>query len=249
MKLGIGIPILGDVPGEAFASHTHTIADAIRVFGHGEVCLFTSVGIAPHDHARQVIVDQALAAGVEKLLFIDADTLTPPRGIECLLTTMEELKVQAVSGYYIRRGSPYTPVWAYEAQPGKWVNVVADPGSGWHDIHVSGLGCCLLDLQWINKNVPKPWFKMRQTDEWTTITDDVVLFEGMRKAGGKLVGQANVVCPHLGKREFVVPQTTALLQIIHKEIVSIYGEFNPDKQPLKPDGKWEEVQTDSTVTK
>lgn len=200
MKLAIGMPIQDDVPGECYGYHLKTVIEAYALLGTGNLVSITPVGVSPHDAARMTIVDEARKNKCDRLFFMDDDTITPIGGITRLMKVMDERNAVAVSGFYLMRGNPYVPVWCKE-QDGQMFKV--DANSGVHEIHYSGLGCCLLDLNWLDENVPQPWFQMKQENGRTTITDDVVLFEAIRKAGGLILGDASLQCPHVGRREFI----------------------------------------------
>ena len=217
MKLAIGLGLQDSVPGEAFSAHVHTIIEAQELVSPGKddanVLLITPFDVVPHDNMRQMVVDIAVENGCDRLFFMDDDTLTPSGGITRLMDIMDkdERKPVAISGFYLRRGYPYTSVWSCQKDDG-WYQVTAD--SGLHVIHSSGLGCCLIDLKWLKKNVPEPWFRMKQDDHKTLITDDGVLFEGIRKAGGVLLGDGAIQCAHVGRREIITSENANRLREI-----------------------------------
>ncbi len=228
MKLAIGMPISDDVPGECFGHHVATIVEASKKYGMGDgngVYLISPVGFSPHDAARLNIVNQARKLECDRLFFMDDDTITPTGGITRLMSLMDEKKVPAISGFYLKRGNPYTPVWSRE-QDGNWYNVDADGGV--HEIHVSGLGCCLLDLKWLDQNVPAPWFQMKQENGQTIITDDVVLFEAIRKAGGMILGDAGIQCPHVGRKEFILRETAQILRNTSDALKTFLNPVKPE---------------------
>lgn len=217
MKLAIGMGLQESVPGEAFSSHVHTIIEAQRLVSPGKddknVLLITPFDVVPHDNMRQMVAALAIENGCDRLFFMDDDTLTPSGGFTQLMKIMDEDKRKpvAVSGFYLRRGYPYTSVWSCEKDDG-WYQVTAD--SGVHVIHTSGLGCCLVDLKWLQEKVPQPWFRMKQDDHKTLITDDTVLFEAIRKAGGVLLGDGSVQCAHVGRREIITSESANRLREI-----------------------------------
>lgn len=204
MKIAIGMPIQDNVPGETYGYHVSTIVEVVTKCGTGNVLNICPVGVCPHDAARQQIVDAAIKAKCDRIFFMDDDTITPPCGFITLMDTMDHEKAPAVTGFYARRGDPYTSVWSKQVGE-DWYQVDADGGI--HEIHMAGLGCCLLDLNWLLENVPAPWFQMKQSNGITNVTDDLVLFEAIRKAGGRILGNANVQCIHVGRREYVTRET------------------------------------------
>jgi len=229
MKLAIGLPITETVPGECFGHHVAAIVDATKKYH--DVITITPVGLSPHDYARVTIADQALAAGCDRLMFMDDDTITPRGGIQALMETMDERKAVAVSGFYLRRGNPYTPVWALEKDK-NWYNLDCDGGV--HEIHMTGLGCCLLDLKWLEENLPKPWFRMDQNHRCTIVTDDLVLFRGIRAQNGLILGNADVQCPHIGRREWILRETAPALRNAYESLSDkgIAKVMPPEPLPL-----------------
>src|SRR4051812_8679074 len=114
MKLCVGMPIVETLPGEVFGHHLVTFVEAInhmRKEYKVETMTCTPVGLCPHDFARHTVVEQALKQNCTHLFFIDDDTVTPPGGFVKMWKEMQERKCAAISGFYLRRGNPYTSVW------------------------------------------------------------------------------------------------------------------------------------------
>ena len=240
MRIAIGLPITDSIPGEAFGFHVATIVEAVKYKNSTlDVRTISPVGLCPHDYARHMIGVEAVKMDCDRLFFMDDDTITPKGGFSALMEVMDLKWLEKecpdgikrmvpdpigqapamVSGSYLRRGTPYTAVWSCE-RAGNWYNVDADQGI--HQIHVSGLGCCLIDLHWLREHVPQPWFRMKQNDTHTIITDDVVLFESVRAADGLILGNANVQCPHIGRREFIVRESADALRIVHSQLERMF---------------------------
>lgn len=210
MKLAIGMGIQESLPGQAFLSHVGAILEGFVLVnkekGEENLMLINPLDACPHDKMRQIVMEKAIEGKCDRLFFMDDDTCTPKGGLTHLMKVMDEDERHpvAVSGYYLRRGDPYTPVWACE-KDGSWYQVTAEGGV--HEIHMTGLGCCLLDLKWMEKNLEQPWFRMKQDEKVTLITDDTVLFEGIRKSKGVILGDAFVQCAHIGRREMITSAT------------------------------------------
>jgi hypothetical protein len=210
MKLAIGLGIQDSLPGEAFPAHVGTILEGWNLVNKPgddkNLVLITPFDACPHDKMRWIVAEQAIEKGCDRLFFMDDDTITPRGGLTELMRVMDtdERKPVAVSGFYLRRGDPYTPVWSCK-KDSDWYQVTAEGGV--HEIDMTGLGCCLLDLKWMEKNLPHPWFRMKQDDHCTLITDDTTLFEGIRKADGKILGNAFVQCAHVGRRELITMES------------------------------------------
>lgn len=236
MKLGIALACQESIPGEAFGFHLSTIGEASRLCPFKEedgkvtsgVVTITPVGLTPHDAVRVAQLKAALDAGCDRLFVMDDDTITPRGGLTKLMKEMDERQCQAISGFYVRRGPPYISVWACDRpedkdveKKTKFYQVHAEGGV--HVIHMTGFGCCLIDLKWVDKNVQRPWFKMDQSEEKTEVTDDLVFFRQFKKAGGVLLGDGDVQCTHLGSREWINVKTAALLNAYRKELDEFVG--------------------------
>lgn len=221
-RLCVGMPIMDSIPGECFGHHLATFIEAKKLTMErgGELLSLTPLDLSPHDNARQFIVDKALESDCTHLFFMDDDTITPRGGVYKLLQTMEGLNAKVVSGLYLRRGYPYTSVWSFEREEvvgdgnPQFFSVEADCGV--HEIHSGGLGCALIDLRWMRANVPTPWFKMIQDEKRTLVTDDVTMFKAVRAAKGLILGDADVQCTHVGRREFITRSSAKPLRDVFK---------------------------------
>jgi len=194
MNLALGIPCIENVPGQAFGYHLLVAGEMARF---GTLHVLAPYNLIPHDTARIAIVDQAMEHGCDYLMFVDDDMITPVGSFTKLYEIMKERKPVVVSGYYVRRGYPPTCVWSRKVGDGF---VQVDARSGVHEIHVSGLGCALIDLKWVSENLEKPYFRMTPSDTGTQVTDDTTFFEQVMEKGGLVLGCADVRSGHLGER-------------------------------------------------
>ncbi len=115
--------------------------------------------------------------------------------------------MQAISGHYRRRGHPYTCVWVKinEAAQHLFQSDAAE-GTGTHVIHSSGLGCNLIDLNWCEKHLEHPWFKIGDNPDGSYTWEDAYFHSILHRAEGKLLGHADVRCVHLAERMGVSDQ-------------------------------------------
>jgi hypothetical protein len=219
MRVGIGMPIVDFIAGEAFVAHITTFIEAARLLNSrgGDVVTIIPVGTGPHDRARQTIVDKAIEMGCDRLFMMDDDTITPEGGFSRYMEIMDrdERKPAAVTGLYLRRGMPFTSVWFVRYDGGL---ATVDAEHGIHELSASGLGSCLIDLTWCKENLKDSWFKMDQTATYTEISDDMVFFRGIEKAGGKLLGDADTKCPHLSRPQLIHPSTAVGLRMVHDSL-------------------------------
>lgn len=208
LRLTVGIPIVDSVPGEAMKSHLELLVQIART---AKIHVSTPMNLMPHDRARSIVMEEAFVSQSDYLLFIDDDMIVPKEAYCLLLETMtfKKPKPVAVSGHYYRRGYPYTCVWSKEVE--KQFHCV-DATAGTHEIHTSGLGCCLIDVKWVRENLTAPYFSMKPGEKMTQVTDDITFFDSIRAAGGLVLGNAEVRCGHLGERVVICDQTVVNLR-------------------------------------
>jgi len=211
MKVALGIPVIDGVSAEAFPSH---LAIAVEIARQGQLALFTPRNRMPHDVARWDIWQGAVEQGCDYLLFVDDDNILPIGTFTRLLKVLQDNEgCRVVSGSYLRRGYPYTTVWSKEIK-GQYYNV--DASEGVHEIHVSGLGCALIDLKWCDTHLTRPIFQMFKDEEGLTkITDDVSFYSRVREAGGLILGDADVQCGHVHERVIITRGNADSLRMLH----------------------------------
>lgn len=209
----LAMPILDHVPGEAMLSH---LVMTVEAAAHTNLYVLTPFNTLPHDRARMCAMTPAMDAKCDFIFWVDDDTMCPPDTFPILLQTMREQKAQVVTGHYYRRGYPFTCVWSKD---GKTV----DAPDGVHEIDCSGLGCALVDLKWVMENLKPPFFTMTLEDgkSCSNVTDDVSFYEKVRLAGGKVIGNANVRCTHLGERMVINTKTAEFFRKIMLEYQTI----------------------------
>ena len=196
MRLAYAVPVLADVPGEVFAFHLKNAAECQRLWS--EVRFITPHNICPYDRARRVAVTEAIDAGCDWLWFVDADTAVPPGGLALLMESMDRGHV--ISGWYMRRGYPYTCVWS-KVIDGRTVQLTATDGV--HEIDWTGMGCALINLRWLVSAVQRPWFQYGIDSSGVQTMEDLFFCRKVRQAGGVILGDARVRCGHLLWRELL----------------------------------------------
>jgi len=211
MILGIGMPRVGDVPSEAVSSHMKCAAQAGLHDDIEDIKILDCYNVFPYDRAREMVIKKAIEEKCDYLLFVDADIVLPLNTFSLLFEVLREKNAVAVSGEYHRRGHPYTSVWSKVIQDsnnsGKSkVTFTALAKKGVHLIHASGLGCCLIDLNWVKANIKPPFFKMGFTDQGEDVWEDAFFFSLLYKAGGKVYGHCGVQCSHLLSRLMVTSE-------------------------------------------
>lgn len=217
MNVTIGIPLQDSCPAESFYNLMLLVAKIART---ERICIPPVVNVSPHDRARCLIFEAAEKNHSDYVCFFDDDMIIPDTAfcdmLECF--TLRKPRPVVVSGHYYRRGYPYTSVWSLENPEKKdeWLQVDAD--SGVHQIHISGFGCCMIDMKWVLENLEKPYSYQKSPAQ---VTDDVTFFEQVKSKGGLVLGNANIRCGHLGERVVVCDRTATQLRKNHIEITQL----------------------------
>jgi hypothetical protein len=201
MKTLIGLPTLAPLAPPVVVSLMQLAAEA-RL--HSRIVLSYREGLIPYDKGREALFDEARSSGCDYVLCLDADMLFPQDTFGKLLWELREHKAVAASGLYVRRGFPYSSVWSKKVGD-QWFQVEADSGS--HEIDMTGLGCCLLDFRWMERNLQRPFCTFERCYDKADVLDDESLFDKIRSANGKIIGVGDVQCGHLLTPEFVTLET------------------------------------------
>jgi hypothetical protein len=147
----------------------------------------------PVDEARNIIVEQAKAAGAKYLMFIDDDNLVPPFAIPRLLN----LKAKVASGVYYTKYQPPTPVILKKDYVGGWDKWTYGDVI---DVDYIGLGCALIDMSVFDEMEP-PYFKYSKgsIDPFKAephIGEDVYFCDKVLQAGHKIYVDTYVQVGH-----------------------------------------------------
>lgn len=151
----------------------------------------------PFDHGRNVCCQKLLENNFEYLLFLDDDVLPPADAYMKLAAH----KADIVSGLYIRRSEPISPVMMRVQPDGVPVWVTNFPIGETIEVDYVGAGCLLIHRNVIEK-MAKPWF------DWCVDRDDLPMLAKLsedyyfcRKAkelGYKIKVDTSVQCEHIG---------------------------------------------------
>lgn len=212
-KVGFAVANTGAVHRSVYYSHLLLWGEMIN---HPEIQedLVYIEGAKPHDRARNLTIKDLLDRGCNWWMSLDADVLVPKNAFSDLWKTAKETGAEVVSGNYRRRGYPYTSVWYAETEIG---NRTVVSNKGLHDLKITGLGCVLINLDWLITHLDPP-YSLFETDTYgSLITDDTSLFKKITAAGGKIIGDASVDCAHYGDGLPVTRKNEAILRQAHLE--------------------------------
>lgn len=213
LNLAIALPLMDSLTAEMVGPVMSVCVEAARLFR--KVTVVTTQNCAPHDRAREFLFNQANVANVDLLFFIDSDTLPPPSALSLLLIEMMKLeKAAVVSAHYLRRGFPFSSVWANDE-----AYVDAPPDSGPIEIKTTGLGCALVDMKFV-RTLERPWFLIKsevRDNEVHTVWEDAFFCAKVRAAGGKVWGVPKVHCGHLFTKQVICRESADALRKQHVE--------------------------------
>lgn len=202
MKVALGIPTVGDV----VPAFKEILGAAVEIGREGEIVIIVPVDEFPVDRAREFVVGAAIGNECDLLMFIDSDT-KPPKGFWAILReVMERTKAQVVAGMYLQRGYPYANIWA-RVENGKAFHLCAG-GEGEVEIHACGMGCTLIDLTWVRKNLERPFFRIihGEGSKDYALWEDFYFCKKVIEHGGKVLGVPRVFCGHMAPRQEVTKE-------------------------------------------
>jgi len=207
-KVGLGIANTSAVDRSVYYSHLLLWAEMIQ---HPEIeeDLIYVQGAQPHDRARNLTINDLLEHNCNWWMSLDADVLVPSKAFNVLWETAKETGAEVVTGNYRRRGYPYTSIW-YEEDGNYHRTSLATEGL--HKLTVTGLGCVLINLDWLMTHLDPPYSLFESDNNGCLITDDTSLFKKIREAGGKIIGNAAVDCAHFGDHLPVTRHNEAILR-------------------------------------
>lgn len=201
MKVALGIPHVGDIPGESFLYHCRA---AVEISRSAELVIIAPGDVYPHDKAREYIVSKAIKADVDLLMFVDVDVAMPAGFFSQLLEVMERRSARVVSGKYLQRGYPYVNIWGMGFEDGSAAHV---DSTAEHEVEIMGcgMGAVLIDFRWVQECLSRPYFKIKWGKDLLGKTEweDYGFCRDVLLAGGKIYGLPYVECKHLAGRKWI----------------------------------------------
>lgn len=232
MKLALGCPVVGAVPGEAYHSHLALLA----YLGKSHEVLVPAVcDLFPHATARNMIMKTALDRGASHLLFLDSDMLIPdPRMVDELERVMNETEAAMTAGHAYRRGWPFTPTW-FKIVEDQIYQCTAPPNGLPAQIDGCGLPFNLVNLEWVRAHLTEPYFFQGEKDG-KKIMEDLFFSKAICEAGGKIIAVPTARVGHLGPRicidDSTVEQCQKWFAQLHPEIAEKHKLEPLSPQPI-----------------
>lgn len=161
------------------------------------------------DIARNEIVEQALRAGAEKILFLDSDVLFPPNTFQQLISRQQNNGHKIVSGVYWSKSNPTFPLIFHEAGRGSFLDwKVGD----YFDTWAIGMGLVLIDTS-VFRAIPEPWYEIDyglHVDAETgamgssSMTEDLPFCNKCAQAGIKVWVDTSIQAGHFDKHSGLI---------------------------------------------
>ena len=197
-KIFIGLPTMGEL-------NTYTVVSILTYFSNSvhrkdmNMMVYPTVGIRPHDRARNTIVEEFLKTDATHLFFIDADTVPPPDALDKLLSADKDI----ISGL--------TPIIEHDPMRAndssgfykKWNCVGEDdkivtPNTGIVPIKGAG-GSCILIKREVFEKMKYPWYKFLDKDDDgkpCDISEDIYFVIMAISNGFKPYCDTSILCKH-----------------------------------------------------
>ncbi len=158
--------------------------------------------------ARNHIVEQALADGVEWLFFLDYDIIPPSHALIKMLDLLQNSddKFHIAAGVYYLKQVPSYPLIMVEG----WKYAFEDWEAG--DLikaDAAGMGCTLINME-VFRKMEKPWFKTcpgyspKTFAPQSKLTEDVYFCMKAKEAGFNLVVDTSIQCGHVDWRKGLI---------------------------------------------
>jgi 2-polyprenyl-3-methyl-5-hydroxy-6-metoxy-1,4-benzoquinol methylase len=147
------------------------------------------------DRARNELVRDALADGMDFILFLDSDIIMPKGAIDKLV----DMNTDVASGLYFAKGKPYLPV-ARVLKDGKHFFLEDFEYNQIIDVQGVGMGMCLIKAD-VFKNIKYPYFKfdwVENGSEHYQVAEDLYFCDQAKNAGYSIKLNTGVVLEHEG---------------------------------------------------
>ena len=213
MKIAIVIPSHDQSPHRFAVSLANLcLYTGARLLDEGVYCGVLSVSGTYVHQARQELANAALEAGVDYLLWLDADMSFPQDALERLL----KHRVDVVGINYAARGVPSHFVAIKKAglasEGGRRLQTLPE-STGLEEVDGLGFGCVLMKasaLQKLPDPTETPWFQhVRRDGHW--MGEDIFFCELLRQAGVRIFVDHDLSkeCGHVGSLEYTLEHAQA----------------------------------------
>jgi len=197
MKLGICVPMCASIPASWVANFVNRLAELHSNGRNYEVRIFIEQGTVI-DYARNKLTEQALKAGCDYIMFIDADVLIPKNTIDDLV----DMNLDIVSGLYFTKGKPHLPVARIKDKEDDIAHRHLEDFEFGKIMKVAGTGFgCILIKAEVFKNIEYPYFKFEwreRNGRQEQLAEDLYFCDKAKDAGYDTYLNTGIVCEHFG---------------------------------------------------
>lgn len=150
--------------------------------------------------AREQILEVALNARLDYLLFLDDDMVFPRHLLRQLYTHIKSERAAMIGTLAYKRRPPHQPcVYRYSDELKGLVTMAGIEQSGLLPVDAVGFGGVLIDLAWAAQiDKPRFEFTVRHTAEQSGLGEDMDFCQKMRAVGGKILCDTDLVLGHMG---------------------------------------------------
>jgi GT2 family glycosyltransferase len=193
MNILIAIPCMDTVP----TVFTQSLAMLPKV-GNCAICM--QVGSLVYD-ARNKLGKEAVRMGADLVFWLDSDMVFEPDTLVNMVKTLEEKKLDFLTGVYYRRREPYTPVLFDKTEIVEGAGITTEfdeiPESGLFEVGSCGFGCVLMRADVIFSVLAK------YNDMFTPIGktgEDIAFCWRARQCGYKIFADSSIKLGHFSQQ-------------------------------------------------
>lgn len=221
MKIGIAIPLYRNVEKDFFVS----FIDLLFELKNKKYEIEILYGTATIDHARNVLVKNAIVKKCDYIWFLDTDHKIPKDDIlGKLLKTIEDKKASIVSALYFGKEKPHLPVIRIRRLKEWWEPLADVNPNEIIEVDGIGMGCCLIDMK-VFKKINYPYFEFKYLDVRgypMHQSEDLTFCEKAKNAGYKIYVDTKLVVEHIGS------SADEKTYLIYKKAILKYKKLTED---------------------
>lgn len=200
----IGIPVHGNINPEVVACLISLLA---KINYTAKINFQSNCYV--HD-ARNKIVSEAINIGASHLMFIDADTVFPPDGVDTLIERDKDI----IGGLYYRRQPPHLPTINQQEGNSLIIPKTWDKSKPF-EVFAVATGFMLIKTE-VFKKIKPPYFYFGNF-HGKAMGEDVYWCWKARRAGFKIWCDPTIELGHIGDYVFGAEDYNAYKEVIDKE--------------------------------
>lgn len=192
MKILIAVPTYENVCTETFKS----IYDLDK---GGHECVLEFIKGYDCARARNNIISRAIELGVDKVLMVDSDVVLNPDTLVKLLESPYDVTI----GCTPRKNTRTHEVELFKPADGdfkeRYTYDELEDLDMFFEVKGGGMGCVLIDMDFIKKHVPYPWFRFVLYPNGSVLSEDLYFCHIAPQVGGTVGCRKDVRNGHLSR--------------------------------------------------